>query len=359
MQNISRHPTGLRPVSFRQELLPEKRLATTVSRNGFTLVELLVVILIIGILVAMLIPAIQQVRGAARRIQCANNLKQLALACHSYHSSSNRLPPGVNLSLIYDFETVSRLKELGFSYRPPHPTNVDSWLTLILPHIEQGALPEKLGTGISYSAFGDEHPPGTVIEIFLCPSDYIPEPTLSYVFPVQVLETGEVEESVFKFGVNSYFGNSGAINWPISQATFDGTLFANSKKTLSSISSRDGTSNTILCGERYSYDAEWDVLPEIRGWGRRFSARFMSLYTLSSGESPVNFSIPKGEGPSPPVDLQSQRLGAWGSGHVGGANFAMADGSVSFLTLTSASDLPALQALCIDGDGSVIFASDR
>ena len=356
MQNISRHPSGLMPVFCRQELLPEKRLAKTFGRNGFTLVELLVVILIIGILVAMLIPAIQQVRGAARRIQCANNLKQLALACHSYHSARERLPPGVNLSLIYDFETVERLKELGFSYRPPHRTHVDSWLKLILAHIEQGALPQKLGSGISYSYSEDDHPPGTVIETFLCPSDYIPEQTLSYVFPVQDFETGEFEESVFKFGVNSYFGNSGTINWPISQATFDGTLFANSKKTLSSISNRDGTSNTILCGERYSYDSEWDVLPEIRGWGRRFNAKFMSVYALSSGVRPVNFSIPKGEGPSPPVDLQGQRVGAWGSGHVDGANFAMADGSVSFLTLTSASDLPKLQALCIDGDGLVISA---
>ena len=98
--------------------------------RGFTLVELLVVIAIIGILIGMLLPAVQQVREAARRIECANKMRQLALACHNYHSAHDNFPPGISTDVDLDYSTTGNLRtsiNAGFRGAP--------WSVLILPYI--------------------------------------------------------------------------------------------------------------------------------------------------------------------------------------------------------------------------------
>src|SRR5271163_3211032 len=96
------------------------------ARAGFTLIELLVVIAIIAILIALLVPAVQKVRAAAARTQCINNLKQMGLACHSYHNNNKILPPGWYTSLVAGTTTA--------------PSPGWSWGVGILPYIDQNAL---------------------------------------------------------------------------------------------------------------------------------------------------------------------------------------------------------------------------
>src|SRR5579872_5730558 len=96
------------------------------DRRGFTLIELLVVIAIIAVLVALLLPAVQQAREAARRVQCKNNLKQLGLALHNYHDvTSNTFPPGY----------VNTNSDGGWG-----------WMSMLLPHLDQGPLYNMLGS---------------------------------------------------------------------------------------------------------------------------------------------------------------------------------------------------------------------
>jgi len=101
------------------------------GKQGFTLIELLVVIAIIAILIALLLPAIQQVREAAARTQCTNNMKQLALACHNYHSTYNYLPPGAQYQNLFKFD-------------PNFPSSCHydkgNWLVKTLPFMEQEGL---------------------------------------------------------------------------------------------------------------------------------------------------------------------------------------------------------------------------
>ena len=107
------------------------------SRKAFTLVELLVVIAIIGILIGMLLPAVQQVREAARRITCSNNLKQLSLAFHTYESAQMKFPPGTlpaTPASNSDADRQAVADQVAFS-----------WGTVILPQIEQQAQYDLLG----------------------------------------------------------------------------------------------------------------------------------------------------------------------------------------------------------------------
>src|SRR5579871_2734153 len=99
------------------------------SRKGFTLIELLVVIAIIGVLIALLLPAVQKVREAANRIQCANHLKQLALACHTHADSFGTLP-ACNVVVLTGPDPTS---ESSYTY-------YENWCLKILPYVEQGNL---------------------------------------------------------------------------------------------------------------------------------------------------------------------------------------------------------------------------
>ena len=108
-------------------------------QRGFTLIELLVVIAIIAILVALLLPAVQQAREAARRSQCKNNLKQMALASHNYHDTYTTLPSGVYESLVTS-PGDARLHQ-------------HTWATSLLPFVDQGALYNTLDTSNSRTVF--------------------------------------------------------------------------------------------------------------------------------------------------------------------------------------------------------------
>ena len=137
------------------------------ARRAFTLIELLVVIAIIGILVGLLVPAVQKVREAAARTQCINNLKQIGLALHHYHDTKKVFPPAY-------IRTSDR--QTGTSYGVSFPdSNCNglpgwAWGTLILPYLDQGPLYRQLRLDLPCWATENAPYVKTQLPVFLCPS---------------------------------------------------------------------------------------------------------------------------------------------------------------------------------------------
>src|SRR5262245_7784139 len=188
------------------------------GRDAFTLVELLVVIAIIGVLIALLLPAVQAVRETARKMSCKNNLKQLGLAMHNYESAFRTLPAG------YAYRASPQGNALGFS-----------WGALSLPFLEQTAVQEEFNFSLPIYDDVNRIVRERHLPVFLCPSD------------AKSID-GFVVMSDEKYAMASYVANFGPPDLDENQEQRLGVFSRNSATRLADIV--DGLSNTLMVGER-------------------------------------------------------------------------------------------------------------
>jgi prepilin-type processing-associated H-X9-DG protein len=215
-----------------------------------------------------------------------------------------------------------------------------------MPFYEQDNLLRTLDlTKREYANCNGETSAGaTVVPMLLCPSDLLESNVTTYT---------AFNGTTYYFGMCSYGGNGGTRSWYISNMTTDGIFWINSKVRIGDIT--DGTSNTFMFGERSHHDLVYPEISTLGGWAwANYNASQDYLFSTCQ---PVNFTLPPGTVTGPPNYPEDDRVACFGSMHPGGANFSFCDGSVRFVTLTSNTDLPLLQALSTRAGGEVIDAT--
>ncbi|QEG34664.1 DUF1559 domain-containing protein [Bythopirellula goksoeyrii] len=273
------------------------------SEKAFTLVELLVVIAIIGILVALLLPAVQAAREAARRTGCLNNISQLALATHNYEFGVEHLPAGV-------------INPTGPIRSEPDGQKV-SWIVQILPYMEMSTVYELFDQ--EAGAFAPVNAPirAVSVSLLMCPS-----------FP----GSEKNQDETIAFG--TYAGCHDGSETPIDDDN-NGVMFLNSNIRYSDI--LDGSSQTLLIGEMMPLESSL-------GW---VSGTRATLRNTSKIESRYRWSQRNKEAESdPPGPLE---VGGFDSAHPGIVNIALADGSSRALNVDT--DEKVLEQLGNRADG--------
>lgn len=200
------------------------------NRRGFTLVELLVVIAIIGILVGLLLPAVQSAREAARRITCKNRLKQLGLALHQYHDVHRVFPSGYFANGVTARDPASAESGHGFS-----------WASVTLPFVDQTPLHDRLNFGEDCRTPDNVSLGATSLSVFRCPSD-----SGKHRDQFPVTSAGQS----YDLALANYVGilGYGSVTMTPGAPMEPGVFYRNSNVRIADI--RDGTSNTIMVGER-------------------------------------------------------------------------------------------------------------
>jgi len=288
-------------------------------KRGFTLVELLVVIAIIGILVALLLPAVQSAREAARRVQCVNNLKQIGLALHNYHDTFNSLPG------VYVQEAAA-----------PYVS--------VLPYIEQANLADSYNYDLAWNNETNTTVGTLMPGAYTCPSN--PEGR-------ELAPSG--------FGASDYTVMRNATHWAEHRAMFEWSQYERFADV------RDGLSNTVMQyesagrsgwyvhgirnpgGETWGYLGWADWGTNVEAWTGDSNGGwfFPVVVTLNPGGTPDIVWFAGSE-----VINVSNWYGAPYSFHPGGVNIGMGDGSVRFLKETA--DLNTIAALSSRNGGEIV-----
>jgi prepilin-type N-terminal cleavage/methylation domain-containing protein/prepilin-type processing-associated H-X9-DG protein len=336
--------------------------------SAFTLIELLVVIAIIGILIALLLPAVQKIREAAARLKCQNNLKQLGLALHNYHDANMRFPPGRRSTASSEGYSIASYPS------DPIMQNMHG-LVLLLPYIEQGNLYNQFNRTATFGNFTSKslNQPGpspnskfatpdavasgnaalasATIPILLCPSDNgnpIINPSPYYspdlaVIGVKATKTNyDFISNSSGVGYFNYWGNASiAVRYMFGE---------NSTTRITDVS--DGTSNTLMMGEQtlslyngvttsWAYTGWVSVgIDPVGTWNTTYPAQGLNIWNYNNN--------------GPPNNTPGQRASWYNAAslHTGGVNFVFADGSVHFIQQSI--DVVSLTYLSRMSDGQVI-----
>lgn len=299
------------------------------GRRAFTLVELLVVIAIIGILIALLLPAVQAAREAARRMQCANNLKQLGLGMHLYNDANKRLPPG-------------GLSGVG------HPNTMHSLFVFLLPYMEQAAAYGQMDLSLPMTVSPNQEIAEAVGPTFICPS------YSGGIKSVATLADDAANDITNYAGVMGSTKKTHGFTRLDSESlcgTFydDGLLYPESAVQMRDIS--DGTSSTLAIGERthglrsWTRGASYDGSRNNPSWFCVASAKNV-VWPINPDEQAVCYDdCPFGQ-------TCTFNDVYFGSQHPGGAQFVFADGSTHFLN--DAIDMATYKALATRNGGETM-----
>jgi prepilin-type N-terminal cleavage/methylation domain-containing protein/prepilin-type processing-associated H-X9-DG protein len=283
-------------------------------RRGFTLIELLVVIAIIGVLIALLLPAVHAAREAARRMSCTNNLKQVGIALHGYHDGHGALP-------------------MGYSYRPGYTWGGFGWATAILSHVEQRPLFDALN--FSFPAWSIENATVCImpVGVYLCPSD-------------DTSQQGQLDREGFRYAMGSYVASFGPGDMDFGDPEDRRGLFArNSRTRFNEV--RDGLSQTLAAAERHN--GNFAVLSS----GGHLFAETVWVGAIKEDPDDDHGHTTLFQAGHTPSSLEMDDRDA-ASRHPAGVNFLLGDGSVRILKTSIA--LPVYQALSTRAGNETISA---
>lgn len=321
-------------------------------RRAFTLVELLVVIAIIGILIALLLPAVQAAREAARRSQCLNNLKQIGIALHNYHDIHKCFPPG------YQGDPRNNPSGCGTVDCPGTATTGLGWgwATFILPFQEQKSLYDELwvtrgqvvcstptGTQLALATSGGRDQSAlqkTILSAYICPS--ATDPDLNY---------GRDYANNSEYGKSNYKGVCGVdwsgINTSTGYAAIFRNIYVHGCARMRDV--RDGTTNSLAVGEAFNNrvrqaSPDTPINPSFAAyWG----AIWIGIAPDTRAAGCVGRLAPAGSS----YAVNGGSINAFGSVHPGGAQFCLADGSCRFISENA--DQDTISALGVINDGTV------